>query len=113
VRDSNECATAAGEERSFEDGSSPQLSLSGSGQAVLAVVLLAIDIAVRSIECAIQSGAFAKSNVAIAARKAFCDADAGLLPFESYSLTAGKLAAANAFANAGLLAMLTPIYASH
>jgi hypothetical protein len=76
-------------------------------------MLLAINVAVRSIHCAIQPGAFAKRKVAIGARKALGDADAGLLPFESYRLTTRKLAAANALANAGLLAMLAPIYASH
>jgi hypothetical protein len=78
-------------------------------QAVLAIVLLAVNIAVGSVEPAIESRAFAKRKVAISARKAFGDADACLLPFESHRLATRKLAAANAFPDARLLAVLPPI----
>ena len=71
-------------------------------EAILAVVLVAVNIAVCSI-------AFAKRKVTISARKAFGDADACLLCFESHCLAARKLAAANALADARLLAVLPPI----
>ncbi len=74
-------------------------------------MLLAINVAARAVQLAVEPRTLAASHLAISLRESFINANPRLLSFEARGFAACKLAVAYAVAYAKLLVMLAPVYA--
>lgn len=78
--------------------------------AILAIVLLTIDVAAGAIHPAVNSNSFTGRNVSIAARVTFVSSYPRLLSPEPACLEACEFTTADSLSDALVLAMLAPIY---